>query len=175
MTDTRLYIGIDNGSTGTIGMISNRGYYMYETPVEKRLNYTKKKQFISMLDIFEFQKIIYDFISYSGMSEGNTRPIIAILERPLVNPQMFTATMNAVRLMQSQITILEMLGISYQFIDSKEWQRVMLPEGTKGTPELKLASKDVGIRLFPECRDIITKHKDADGLLIAEYARRKGL
>ena len=54
MADTRLYIGIDNGATGTIGMVSNRGYYMYETPVEKRLNYTKKKQFISMLDIFEF-------------------------------------------------------------------------------------------------------------------------
>ena len=175
MADTRLYIGIDNGATGTIGMVTNRGYYMYETPVEKRLNYTKKKQFISMLDIFEFQKIIYDFMSYSGMSEGNTRPIIAILERPLVNPQMFPATMNAVRLMQSQITILEMMGISYMFIDSKEWQRVMLPEGTKGTPELKLASKDVGIRLFPECRSLITKHKDADGLLIAEYARRKGL
>ena len=58
MTDTRIYIGIDNGATGTIGMISNRGYYMYETPVEKRLNYTKKKQFTRVLEIFAFQKII---------------------------------------------------------------------------------------------------------------------
>ena len=175
MTDTRLYIGIDNGATGTIGMISPCGYVMYETPVEKRLNYTKKKQFISMLDIFEFQKIIQYFITESVSGWERIGRLIAILERPLVNPQMFTATMNAVRLMQSQITILEMMDIPYMFIDSKEWQRVMLPEGTKGTPELKLTSKDVGIRLFPECRDIITKHKDADGLLIAEYARRKGL
>ena len=175
MTDTRIYIGIDNGATGTIGIISNRGYYMYETPVEKRLNYTKKKQFISMLDIFEFQKMIYAFIADCVIGSGDQKSMIAVIERPLVNPSMFTATMNAVRLMQSQITILEMMGISYMFIDSKEWQRVMLPEGTKGTPELKLASKDVGIRLFPDCRDIITKHKDADGLLIAEYARRKGL
>ena len=175
MTDTRLYIGIDNGSTGTIGMISSSGYVMHETPVEKRLNYTKKKQFINMLDIYEFEKLFWDFIDES--TDGNLRiaNTKVFIERPLVNPQMFTATMNAVRLMQSQITVLEILGISYQFIDSKEWQRVMLPEGTKGTHELKLASKDIGIRLFPECRDIITKHKDADGLLIAEYARRKGL
>lgn len=175
MADTRLYIGIDNGSTGTIGMISSSGYVMHETPVEKRLNYTKKKQFISMLDIYAFQKIINDFMTESFSVTKQTGWLLAILERPLVNPQMFTATMNAVRLMQSEITILEMMDIPYMFIDSKEWQRVMLPEGTKGTPELKLASKDVGIRLFPECRDIITKHKDADGLLIAEYARRKGL
>ena len=43
MSDTRLYIGIDNGATGTIGMISTCGYGMYETPVEKCSLHGRKK------------------------------------------------------------------------------------------------------------------------------------
>ena len=50
----------------------------------------------------------------------------------------------------------------------------MLPKGCKGA-ELKAASKDVGIRLFPQHKEIIVKQKDADSLLIAEWARRNDL
>ena len=32
---------------------------------------------------------------------------------------------------------------------------------------------NVGLRLFPSQEDLIRKHKDADGMLIAEWARRK--
>jgi len=49
---------------------------------------------------------------------------------------------------------------------------VLLPQGIKGD-ELKVASKDIGCRLFPEHTELIVKHKDADGILIAEYCRRK--
>ena len=168
----KVYIGIDNGATGTIGLIAGCNYRMYETPVEKKLSYTKKKQFISQLKTFEFQDIIYSFLSETGHNENEC---IVILERPLVNPQLFSASINAVRLFQAQLTILDMMEIPYMYIDSKEWQRTMLPSGIKGTTELKLASMDVGRRLFPSCKDLISMHKDADGILIAEHARRKGL
>lgn len=58
------------------------------------------------------------------------------------------------------------------YCDSKHWQRILLPKGAKG-PELKKASMDIGCRLFPEHEKLIRKHKDADGLLIAEWARRE--
>ena len=51
----------------------------------------------------------------------------------------------------------------------------MLPKGIEGSAELKKASKDIGCRLFPSQADLINKHKDADGLLIAEWARRESL
>lgn len=38
-----------------------------------------------------------------------------------------------------------------------------------------LVGVDIGCRLFPGLSTTITKHKDADGLLIAEWARREGL
>jgi len=49
---------------------------------------------------------------------------------------------------------------------------VMLPHGVKGPAELKKASADIGKRLFPGQTEAIDKHKDADGLLMAEWARR---
>jgi hypothetical protein len=59
------------------------------------------------------------------------------------------------------------------YIDSKEWQKEMLPKGVKGSDELKKLSLDIGNRLFPQFRDF--KHPDRDSLLICEYARRKNL
>jgi hypothetical protein len=50
----------------------------------------------------------------------------------------------------------------------------MFPKGLKGI-ELKKASMDIGIRLFPHLEEVIIKQKDADGLLIAEWARRNNL
>jgi hypothetical protein len=58
------------------------------------------------------------------------------------------------------------------YCDSKDWQKDMLPRGCK-KEELKTASLDIGKRLFPS---IDWKgFKDADSLLMAEWARRKGL
>ena len=56
----------------------------------------------------------------------------------------------------------------------KIWQKKLLPQGCKGE-DLKRASEDIGLRLFPSLRPVIKKHKDADALLIAEWARREDL
>lgn len=48
-------------------------------------------------------------------------------------------------------------------------------KGIEGSAELKKASMDIGLRLFPDQEEVIKKHKDADALLIAEWARREQL
>lgn len=166
-----IYIGIDNGATGTIGILKDKNVLLFKgTPTIKVQDYTKKKKTISRLDVNDFRAEL-EYIKTIYRDE----PKLAILERPLVNPQLFNATVVAVRVFEAQLVILECLNIPYMFIDSKKWQRALLPQGTKGTPELKKASEDIGCRLFPQCKDLIMKHKDADGLLIAEYARRQNL
>jgi hypothetical protein len=161
-----IYIGIDNGVSGSIAIISKNGghYEIHPTPVFSSQDYTKKKKNINRVIVSEFMEIICKFPSSKKV----------FIERPLVNPKLFQATISAVRCLESQMTILEALSIPYCFLDSKQWQKELLPQGCKGT-ELKKASMDIAIRLFPECETEIRKQKDGDGLLIAEYARRKNL
>lgn len=90
----------------------------------------------------------------------------------MINPTRFTASICAVRCFESELSLIELMGCRHLFIDSKKWQSDMLPSGCKGE-ELKKASLDIGNRLFPNLSDF--KHTDRDGLLIAEWARRKNL
>ncbi len=162
-----IYIGIDNGVTGTIGallddnMEGNAKFCVM--PVETEQSYTKKKQNITRINHIKLYNNLYYYKEFNAM---------ILIERPMVNPTRFKATVSALRALESTIVVIENLGLRYQYIDSKEWQKVMLPKGIKGAPELKKASLDIGCRLFPQHAELIKKHKDADGLLIAEYGRR---
>ena len=115
-----------------------------------------------------------DFQVFYKLLNKYSKNAIAIVERPYANPTGFKATVSAMRALETTLIVLEMLDIPYQYIDSREWQKKFLPTGLKGT-ELKTASNQVGCRLFPYLRDKIVKQGDADGLLIAEYARRMNL
>lgn len=162
-------IFIDNGSTGSIGVISRKGSHFFLTPAYKTQDYTKKKKTISRLNVDEFSKIISQ-----QYCNGNERKKI-FLERPMINSQMFNASIVAARVFEAQLTIIEMFGLPYEILDSKQWQSDLLPSSRKkGTTSamLKKESMDIGIRLFPEHKILIEKHKDADGLLGA-YAMYK--
>lgn len=162
---SKIYIGIDNGTTGTIGLVGDDIQpQIYHTPVKVEQDYTKAKKNISRLSIKEFMEILTMY---------KDSDIRVVCERPMINPTRWTASMTAIRCWEAQLVVLEVLGISHQFVDSKEWQRAMLPKGIKGANELKKASKDIANRLFPQLSSF--KHTDFDGLLIAEYARRKNL
>ena len=65
--------------------------------------------------------------------------------------------------------VIEQLRLPYRYIDSKEWQKELLPSGLAKL-ELKIASLQIGQRLFPNVN--FKGFPDADGLLIAEWARR---
>lgn len=154
-------IGIDNGPTGTIGIITPNFNIFIETPIKKEQNYTKKKGNISRIDVIKLFDLFKDLEN-----------CFALLERPFVNSKMFNATLSSVRALEATLNVIELLKIPYQYIDSKEWQKELLPQGTKGTPDLKKASMDIGCRFFPNHSELIAKHGDADGILIAEYCRR---
>lgn len=163
-----LSIGIDNGASGSIGVITDTSYSFFHTPIKKELSYTKTKKFITRVD----HTALYDIFE-KLVSEHTSAQMSVLLERPFVNNKMFVATLSAIRALESTLCVLERLKLPFQYIDSKEWQKTLLPSGLKGTEELKKASLDVGTRLFPIVADGIKKHKDADGLLIAEYGRRR--
>jgi hypothetical protein len=159
-----IYIGIDNGVTGSIGIINDREAYFFKTPCFKEQNYTKVKGNISRIDHHRLGELLTDRIyQYAKV----------YLERPMVNPMRFKATVSALRALESTLIVVETLKIPHEYVDSKEWQKELLPKGVKGSPELKKASLDIGCRLFPKLKEEIVNHGDADGLLIAEYLRRQ--
>lgn len=158
----RYFIGIDNGVSGAIGLINadTGEYKLIRTPVKKELNYTKAKAYINRVNAVELTKIL---------SVANPQTSVVMIERPMVNPSRFVATISAIRALEATQTVLEQIGLSYSFLDSKQWQKELLPSGLKGE-ELKSASLDVGKRLFPR---IEGKHPDYDGILIAQFCKNK--
>jgi hypothetical protein len=165
----KTYIGIDNGVTGSIAILQENDDRFFETPIKVEQSYTKKKQNITRLSL-GFLNIL-DCVEDENKEFRNT---LVIIERPMVNPTRFKATLSAIRCLEATLFCLETKNIPYMYIDSKEWQRELLPKGLQ-KEELKKASCDIACRLFPEFKDEIIKHKDGDALLIAEYARRKNL
>ena len=155
----RTFCGIDNGVTGGLTILSHDGEVLVhaKTPVKKCMNYTKKKAFMNRVDSLAFR----DLINKAG---ANT---FVMIERPMVNPTRFAATISAIRCLEATELILEELKIPYQFIDSKEWQKALLPSGLKGN-DLKLASDSVSARLYPRLKVV-----NADCLLIALYCKNK--
>lgn len=168
----RLYIGIDNGTSGTIGILGEHNNVFIETPIVKEQSYTKKKEIISRVDINRLYEILTEAMNDEGCEPYDC---MVVMERPLINPQMFKTSMNASRTLEAELCVVEMLSMPHVYIDSKQWQRELLPQGIKGSTELKKASKDIGIRMFPAHTGLIARHKDADGILIAYWARKNHL
>lgn len=138
------------------------------TPTKRCRNYQKTEKHLNRVDAEELFDILYGRV-YSPTQAGATA--IVLLERPYCNPAGFNASMLAARALEATLVVTDLLGLEYQFVDSKEWQSVMLPKGVIGRDELKKASYDVGKKLFP----LVKFKKDADSLLMAEWAKRKGL
>lgn len=165
----KTYIGIDNGVTGSISIISGSKVFHFKTPVKKELSYTKIKQYINRIDFSQLGVLL---------AKAYFNKVFCLIERPMINPLRWKASMSAIRALEATLIQLEELEIPYQYIDSREWQKELLPsgivkneklKGSKKSNLLKKAAVDIAKRLFPSI-----KTKDADSLLIAEYARRKG-
>lgn len=168
------FIGIDNGVSGSIGIIPSCGAsFTCKVPVKTVQDYVKKKAMVSRVDVEKLKDIlgiVFEESVLYNANRGDNNMIVSI-ERPMVNPTRFKASQSALRCLEATLIVVESLCLPYQFLDSKEWQRAMLPSGVKG-PDLKKASLDIGIRLFPHLEKEIVKQKDADGILIAEYTKR---
>jgi hypothetical protein len=160
----KIYCGIDNGVTGSIGIVDPANHQAYQilTPTVKELSYTKKKAFMTWIDFNEMRQFFEDIMK-------DDVQLIAGLERPMINPTRFKASVSAVLAWQTTLLILKLLNIPYEYIDSKEWQKKLLPSGLE-KEELKSASLDIAKRMYPSAP---IEGKDADGLLIAEHLKRK--
>lgn len=167
----KIYIGVDNGTSGSIACVGDCVTQYIETPIFKEQSYTKAKKIISRIDHTTLKQWFIDLLG-SGIPAGE---LVAVLERPCINPARFATSVSAARALEATLCVVEDLGIPHMYVDSRDWQPKMLPKGVKGAPELKKASMDIGLRLFPDQREAIEKHKDADALLIAEWARRTQL
>lgn len=159
-------VAFDNGCTGSIAIIYPGGdACWYPTPTKKCKNYQKTAHTITRVNVNAMVSLLKEKIG-----DIPTDNLDVILERPYCNPQGFNASLSAARALEATLIALEAAGIvSYQFTASSAWQEVMLPKGTTGTKELKKASYEVGKKLFPS----VNFKKDADSLLMAEWARRK--
>lgn len=165
------YVAFDNGVSGTVGWSAGDGSCgIIETPVKRCLGYQRVAKNMHRIDVDSLEDFLRPF---AGMGPEN--PTRVVLERPMVNNARFQATLSAVRALEATLIVLERLRLPYEYVDSKKWQSYMLPSGLKGAPALKKASADIGCRLFPQFADLIKKHGDADGLLMAEWARRTNL
>ena len=155
----RTFVGIDNGVSGGITIMDEQECVLLheKTPVKKFLNYTKKKAFNNRIDFDKFKAML----SKAG---PNT---FVMIERPMINPGRWVASISAARCLEATEIILEQLQIPYQFVDSKEWQTKILPSGLKGD-ELKVASNQVSKRLYPRLKIV-----NADCLLLALHCKRK--
>lgn len=163
-----VFIGIDNGSSGSIGVIEfGNGVTCTKTifmkpPIFMKQDYTKKRKRISQIDVRALRNL---FKEYRGWA------VRIAMERPLVNPGRWVATATGLRVHQQYLDVIYFLGFPDPVsLDSKEWQKVLLPKGTKGE-ELKARSKEIGNRLFPSTKDV--RHPDCDGMLIAEWLKRQ--
>jgi len=180
------YIGIDNGVTGSVCVLDERGRLLFygPTPVEKRQNYTKKKCMFNRVVGRQLAEILRPYAGSSSIA----------LERPVTSARMgWNTIQSGLRCDEATIVVIEVLGMRYEYVDSRQWQKVMLPslESPKKAPpgataeekkaiklrnaqlkkQTKILSLEMGRRLFPE-----TKFKgDADAALIAEWARRTKL
>jgi len=160
-------IGIDNGVSGSVAVITDVNVYYTPIPTIVQQNYTKKKENISRVDFSKLYEFLFQF---SPKQNGNS--VMCLIERPMVNPGRFKATVSAIRALECTLNVIELLGIPYAYIDSKEWQKKFLPQGVVGS-ETKKYSMDIGKRFFPFFSKEIEKQKDADAFLIAKYCQMK--
>lgn len=160
------YVGIDNGVSGSVAAIladCSRSFVM-ETPTFSEQDYVQKKANVTRINVKKLTAW-FRMLNEPGYNVRLT------MERPMVNPMRFKATASALRAWEATLIALQPFPWPRMVIDSRKWQKAMLPEGAKG-PELKSLSVQVGCRLFPCHKEWIVKQGDADSLLIAEAARR---
>lgn len=160
----KVWIGIDNGISGTVGIIKDNGQYNFcNIPVFLKTDYQKKSNhYITRLDYVRFKNLLDENIDYGD-------EVKVLIEYPLVNPKLFKSTISAVRCLESLEIVLEEYGLDYDFIQAREWQKYL---GIKGDTKIQSANK--GIELFSKCKVKIEQHGDADGLLIAQYLKEVG-
>lgn len=185
-------IGIDNGVSGGIGIISPDSYNLFHVPTFRDLNYQKSEEtYITRIDVYELiQKL------NAAIEKYPNDDFKIMIERPMINPHMFTSSITSARALEAVLIALSLVrnekfpnGLPKHYLDSKSWQSVLLPHMVKPkttkdmdskekqklnreySKKLKEAAYHKAIQMFPNIKDKIKVNADADSMLIAEYCR----
>lgn len=164
-----LTIGIDNGQSGSIGIITPSATTFCATPTQDYLHYGKKGSISQRLDRAALHKMIWGACPLlpNSVTQVDASAVRVYIERPF-SGKFMNAALPAHRFFEATIIVMEDLGLGYEVVDSGPWQKAMLGN-VSGSAELKKASKLRGLQMYPQFKDFINKHKDADGLLIARH------
>ncbi len=150
----------DNGvSSNGVALLGPNITKYEKLPVKKEHSYTKEEQNITRIDAPKLLALLTSW----NLPKDNT---LVLMERPMVNPRRFKATLSAIRCLEAELIVIEQCGFKIRYIDSRVWQHAMLPNIT-GSDELKKASLELGKKLFPD----LDLKKDADSLLMAYFAK----
>lgn len=146
MTEWDLFLGCDPGSSGCISAIDRLGVYRVDIRMDQTL--------VDLADDIE---------------QINKRAVFAVIEKVHSMPKQGVSSSfkfgDAFGLMRGMIT---MSGIRHEYVTPQSWQKAMKCM-TKGD---KNVSKRAAQQLFPGVK---VTHRNADSLLMAEYARRLAL
>lgn len=164
---TPITIGIDNGASGSIGIVGRGRVTYVPIPTKEYLHYGKAGKISERLDRAALELLLTQELNLRGHDFQNTSDIRIFIERPF-SGKFINAVVPAHRFFEATIIVMEDLELGYEVVDSGKWQAAVLGD-VHGSAELKKASKLRGVQLYPSLADVITKHKDADGLLIARY------
>lgn len=155
-------IGIDNGSTGSIGIIGPDYQSFTVMPTKKSL-LGKAGKIVKRVDVNALMELLMPHATAPG--------VYSYVERPFTG-RFLNAVLPAQRAFEAVLIALELSGIGYTVIDSKEWQLAVLGK-IKGSALLKEASKLRATQMYPAFTIDITRHGDADGLLMAHHYHHK--
>lgn len=165
--DLPIFVGFDNGTTGTYGVVDGTGKAISfgETPVKTVRDYTLKIRHITRIDVLAVMRLLHIF-------EALGNKLVVVTERPLLNPGLLRGSVSAVRAYEALLVAVELSGhVMARTVDIRNWLTEYIPlSDIRNTKE---DSARIGTELFPQFADAIADHGDADGLLIAEYARRE--
>jgi len=153
------YIGIDNGTTGSITILDKNCKIVYHDaiPTIKTINYTKSLKHITRIDFLKLIDILSPY-------KDNCR---IITEYPAINPKFINTSILAARSFEALIIAFEVLKIGYEVISSKVWQKELL--GNVPKKDLKFVADQRAKQLF----QIDVKKGFGDSILMAYYLYKK--
>lgn len=162
-----IIITADNGLGNWTIMRDGEVVDFFEVPTFKHAD--RKKSKVSYTTRIDTNKLT-DKLLLSCVDRANAR---AFIERPLINPMRFKASVSGIRAYEAALIVLEDLCIGYERVDSRTWQRAFWPAPAKGKKNnTKKLSRNIACQLFPHLKDKIEK-SDGDSLLMAEWARMR--